>query len=106
MVLSGQEQPPWPLSLLYGVSSSVDAYFVRGHRYVVGASRSFATAACSVTDAAGTPCPADAREPVEEGLQGADPPMGPATQTVAVAGVITALAAAVHLLRRRRKATP
>lgn len=50
-VLSGQEQPPFLLNLLTGVSSSVDAELVEGSRYVIGASEQFSTSACSIREA-------------------------------------------------------
>ena len=49
-VLSGQRQPRWPFNLFSAVGSSVDAHFVDGGRYVVGASRQFETSACSVDE--------------------------------------------------------
>lgn len=81
-VLSGQEQSPWPLSLLSAVSSSIDAEFVTGKQYVVGASRSFSTSACSVSAAVDLPAPGEVREPSEEGTLGADPPAGPVEQAL------------------------
>jgi hypothetical protein len=48
---SGQEQPPWPLSLLSAVGSSGNADFIDGEPYVVGASQSFVTDVCSITEA-------------------------------------------------------
>src|SRR4051812_43957741 len=49
-VLSGQRQPRWPLNLFTAVGSSVDADFVDGDVYVVGASRQFQAGACSVEE--------------------------------------------------------
>ncbi len=40
-VLSGQEQPPWPLWMFQAVGSSVDADFLPGEQWVVGATESF-----------------------------------------------------------------
>ena len=77
-VLTGQEQPPWPLSLFSAVSSSVDADLLEGEPYVIGASRSFSTSACSIGDVETARAPADVRQPVEDGDPGADPPIGPA----------------------------
>ena len=102
-VRSGQEQPMWPLSLFYGVGSSVDADFVSGERYVVGASGSFATDACSVTEANARLRRAGAREPIADGAVGADPPIGPVGQSLWVAGVLAFAGAGVALLRRRRR---
>ena len=101
-VLGGQEQPPWPLSLLSGVGSSTDADFVEGDEYVVGASREFTTSVCSITTVDGVVNHPDAREPVEDGDAGADPPLGPLGQTLWVVGAVGLLAAIVGLLRRRR----
>jgi hypothetical protein len=105
-VRSGQDQPPWPLSLLSAVSSSDDANFVHEGWYVVGASRSFDTGACSVTEAdAGTRHPG-AREPVDDGAEGVDPPIGPFEQALWVAGLLALAAATVGWLRRRRHTGP
>ncbi len=105
-VLSGQKQAPWPLSLVTGVSSSVDAQFDHGEQYVVGASRSFATNACSFDSADGVASPADAREPVEHGLTGADPPVGVLGLSLWAAALLGAGALAGGLLRRLRRRTP
>jgi len=102
-VLSGQEQPTWPLSLLFGVGSSTDADFVSGQRYVVGASRSFATDSCSVAEVDARARPAGAREPVEDGASGADPPIGPVGQTLWVAGLLALAGAGVGFLRHLRR---
>jgi hypothetical protein len=102
-VLSGQEQATWPLSMLSVVGSSVDAHFVDGDRYVVGASESFRTDACSVTEADGRTSTRSAREPVENGDPGADPPIGPLVQTLWVAGVLALVAAIVASFRRWRR---
>lgn len=101
-VLSGQEQPSWPFSLLSGVGSSNDAEFVSGRQYVVGASRSFNTSACLVSEAVDAKDPGEVREPNEGGMTGADPPIGPVEEAVWFAGAVAALAAVTHLLRRRR----
>lgn len=77
-MLTGQEQPPWPLSLFSAVSSSDDADLVEGEQYVIGASRSFSTSACSIGNVGTARAPADVRRPVEDGDPGADPPIGPA----------------------------
>lgn len=98
-VLAGQEQSPWPLSLLSGVSSSIDAEFELGARYVVGATRSFSTNVCTVTEDDGRSDP-DARAPVEGGSTGAEPPIGPLGQGLVVLALLTAAAAVVGALRR------
>lgn len=106
-VRSGQDQPTWPLSYLSAVGSSVDAEFVARDRYVVGASRSFATSACSVSWDEVGPSPADARTPVDDGETGADPPIGPWGQTLVVAGVLGLVLGLLVALRRvRRRPTP
>jgi hypothetical protein len=102
-VLSGQEQAPWPLNLISNVSSSTDASFVEGRRYVVGASESFATGACAIsTKVRSNPA---ARAPVEDGDRGADPPAGPLELALWAVGFLALIAAAVGLVRtlRRRK---
>ena len=101
-VRSGQEQPPWPLSLLSAVGSSTDADFVTGQQYVVGASRSFDTSVCRIEEFDGSAAP-DARAPVADGDPGADPPLGPWGQGVVVAAVLALVAGVVVLLRRRRR---
>ena len=102
-VLSGQEQPQWPMNLLSAVGSSTDAHFIDGEKYVVGASRSFGTDACSIAEADGRTRSTSAREPVDDGAPGADPPIGPLGQTLWVAGVLALVAAIVGFLRRRRR---
>lgn len=93
-VQSGQEQPTWPLSLFSGVASSTDMDFAEHTAYVVGTSSDFRTSACSavaVVDAAGlTGTP---RIPASDGLEGADPPIGPVGQSLWIAGVLAALGA-------------
>jgi len=42
-VQTGQDQPPWPMSMLAGVGSSGDATFSTGRRYVIAASADFRT---------------------------------------------------------------
>lgn len=108
-VQSGQEQPPWPASLLLAVGSSGDAELLPGHRYVVGASDSFRTDVCSVSESssASDPAalgdrPATARAPVPNGAEGADPPLGPVGQGLLTAGFLAVLGSAVVLLRRHR----
>ena len=104
-VLSGQKQPPWPVSLFSAVGSSVDAEFVSGKQYVVGASRSFGTSACSISETVDAKAPGEGREPTEDGMTGADPPIAPIEQALWVAGAVAALAAVIPLLRRRRRRT-
>jgi hypothetical protein len=87
-VLTGQEEPPWPLSLFSAVSGSVDADLLEGEQYVIGASSSFATSACSIGDLETARAPADVRQPVEGGDPGADPPIGPVGQTLWVGGAV------------------
>ena len=101
-VLSGQRQPPWPLGLVSAVGSSSDADFVPGEQYVVGASRSFGTGACSVSDVAGTEAPAEVRGPAEDGTTGADPPTGPLGLTMGAAALAAGVTAVAALVRRRR----
>lgn len=108
-VLAGQEQPPFPLSLVSGMSSSVDADLVEGRRYVIGASRSFDTGACSVeelvsrqSEAEGRPD--DPREPTAAGLDGADPPAGPVEIGLVTGALVLAVAAGLSVLLRHRRA--
>lgn len=105
-VLSGQEQPPFPLNMFSAVSGSTDAEFIDDERYVVGASDDFSTGACSVSEATAdldSLRPDGARSPVDGGSTGADPPLGP--WTIGLMGVgVGALGALVVVLRRRRRA--
>ena len=104
-VRSGQDQPTWPLNFLsaVGSSSSADADFTDGEQYVVGASRSFDTSACIISEADGRTTSTSAREPVDGGATGADPPIGPLGQTLWVTGVLALVAMPVVLSRRRRR---
>ncbi|MEP7091371.1 MAG: hypothetical protein ABI776_14830 [Nocardioidaceae bacterium] len=102
-VLSGQEQPPWPLSVFSNAHSSVDADFALGDRYVVGANRSFATNACQVSSVDAGASRSGAREPIEDGVGGADKPIGPLGQTLWVGGIVGLLAATVRILQRLRR---
>ena len=103
-VLSGQKQSPWPLNLIQGVSSSTDASFVEGRRYVVGASESFATNTCAIsTKAKDNPA---AHAPVEGGATGANPPAGPLELALWVGVVIAVLAGSVSLVQARRRRRP
>jgi hypothetical protein len=105
-VLSGQEQPPWPLNLLAGVGSSGDVEFRIGARSVVGASRDFKTSSCSVQPAGSASKslrPDQVRSPVPGGVEGADhPPLGPVGIGLSLAAFATVTGAAVVLVRRRR----
>jgi len=92
-VQSGQRQPVWPLNLLLGVSSSADADFVQGDRYVVGASSGFRTSACSVDElpsgrTGAARRPTDVRIPTSDGLEGANPPIGLVGQGLWVVGLL------------------
>jgi hypothetical protein len=106
-LLTGQEQPPWPLSLVLGVSSSNDATLTSGERYVVGASEDFATGACSIdeasTEATAGQRPEEARPPVDAGgAEGADPPLGAVGKGLVGAAVVATLGAVLVVRRRRR----
>jgi hypothetical protein len=103
-VRTGQEQPPWPLSLVSAVGSSVDAELEPGTRWVVGASRGFDTSACSVAEARGT-AEDGARGPVADGLEGADPPLPVWVPTAGAAGVVVVGVVGLVTWRRRRRAT-
>ena len=105
-VRSGQEQPPFPLSLVTSVSGSGDAELVEGRRYVVGASEQFTTSLCSVTAVEGplrnTPGrPREARAPDVSGLTGVDPPAGPWEIAAVLAALVLAGGWLVHAVRRR-----
>jgi hypothetical protein len=105
-IRTGQEQPAWPWGLFSAVGSSTDAELVTGERYVVGASRSYASDVCTVAEATASTHARDARGPVEGGSTGADPPIGPAGQllwTVSVLGVVAAAAAFLRRSRRGRR---
>lgn len=107
-VLSGQEQPPVPFNLLQRVGSSVDADFVDGHRYVVGASDGFQTSACTSEEVVGATeqapgRPGEPRAPQADGLEGADPPAGPWQIGLVSAGVVLAAGGLMRWLRRRRR---
>lgn len=104
-VLSGQEQPPFPLNLFSAVSSSVDADFVEGERYLVGASDDFSTNACTIqemsTVTADLAPPDGVRQPTADGAEGADPPLSPVVQGLSVGAVVVLLVGSVVLWRRR-----
>lgn len=106
-VLSGQRQPPWPMSMFGGVGSSADADFRDGATYVVGTSQGFGTGACSVEEASSdlkeiAGRPNEPRAPVSNGEEGADPPIGLLGQTMWVAGFLAVLGLADALVRRHR----
>lgn len=106
-VLSGQEQPPFPLNMFSAVASSNDAEFLDGERYVVGASADFRTGACSVSEATAdldSLRPDDARDPVDGGSTGADPPLGPWAIGAMGVGAGALVALLVTARRRRRRA--
>jgi hypothetical protein len=94
--------------LLQAVGSSVDADFVDGHRYVVGASNQFSTNVCNIEELSGPTAqapgrPKGPREPVAEGLVGADPPAGPWEIGLVSAAVVLAAGGLVRWVRRRRR---
>lgn len=108
-VQSGQKQPAWPVNLVLGVGSSGDAELLAGHRYVVGASNSFRTGACSVSEAPSVSGaaqsgnrPLPGRAPVPTGAEGADPPLGPVGQGLWIAGFLALLSSGFALLWRHR----
>lgn len=106
-VQSGQEQPPWPISLFEGGASSVDANFVEGRRYVVGTYGDFVTNSCLV-QAMGDEAiladrkPADIREPIAQGSQGADQPVDRRLLTGGALAVLVGGLAWLLCFRRRR----
>jgi hypothetical protein len=103
-VLSGQAQPPFPLNLFSSVASSTDADFVHGEYYLVGASDTFETGACSAQEMSDDVVPPDdVRGPTNGGSEGADPPLAPVWQAVSLAAVIVAVVAPFVLWRRRRR---
>ena len=109
-VLAGQKQLPFPLGLVEGVGSSIDADLVEGHRYVIGAGRTFTTSVCSIREVTGPTArtsgrPAHPRAPDAEGLDGADPPAGPWTIGLGAAAVLLAGAGLVSWVRRRVRAS-
>jgi hypothetical protein len=111
-IQTGQEQPPWPVSIVQVVGSSGDAELLSGHRYVVGASRGYRTGACSVSEFTSATGPTRTengsmavRDPVPDGAQGADPPLGPIGQGLWTAGFLAALGGAAVLIRRHRART-
>jgi hypothetical protein len=104
-VQSGQQQPTWPMNLLSGVSSSTDMDFSVGTAYVVGASSDFRTSACSAAAVVGGPTLTESpRIPARDGLEGADPPIGPVGQSLWIAGVLAALGAVGTVVFRIRRA--
>ncbi|TCI99230.1 hypothetical protein E0W78_08525 [Aeromicrobium sp. IC_218] len=103
-VRTGQEQPGWPEGLYVAVISSNDADAEDGERYLVGASEDLTTSACSMTSASDPVArPAVVREPVEDGLRGAEPPRT-AWETTAWGASVVALGGALVVLVRRRRA--
>jgi hypothetical protein len=105
-VRTGQEQPGWPEGLYLAVSSSNDADAEDGERYLVGATEDLTTSACSMTSVSdSTARPAAVREPVEDGLRGAEPPRTAWETTAWGAGVVALGGGLVVLVRRRRGRT-
>jgi hypothetical protein len=110
-LLSGQKQPPFPISLLQTVGSSVDAELVEGDGYVIGATEAFHTSVCSIEELSGPTAqapgrPESPREPVAEGLAGVDPPAGPWEIGLVSAAVVLAAGGLVQWLRSRRRRQP
>jgi hypothetical protein len=104
-VQSGQKQPTWPMNLLSGVSSSTDMDFAEHTAYVVGTSSDFRTSACSAVTVVGSPTlTGTPRIPARDGLEGADPPIGPVGQSLWIAGVLAALGAIGTVVFRTRRA--
>jgi hypothetical protein len=105
-IRTGQDQSPWPVDRLAGVSSSTDAELTEGEASVVGTDPgAFATSVCATAEAAAVADlrPADARPPDADGLAGADPPNAPAEQVSWLAGLAAALGLGVAALRRLRR---
>ncbi len=110
-VLSGQQQPPFPISLLQAVGSSVDAELLEGDRYVIGATETFSTNVCTIEELSGPTAqapgrPEGPREPEAEGLEGADPPAGPWEIGLVSAAVVLAAAGLARWLGSRRRRQP
>ncbi len=99
-VLSGTEQPPWPLRWFSAVSSSVDASFEAGTTYVVGASEDFETSACSIGTVGSETAPGDPRAPRADGLDGADPPLSPVAEGIIAGGAALLLVGGLWALIR------
>lgn len=113
-VQGGQQQPPFPISLLFGVGSSVDVDWSVGSRYAVGAYNEFRTNECLVYQSgpatvAGVEV-AKHRLPVSDGLQGANTPPTTTQQALAVIiGITVTVAIAVvakSAVRWRRSSNP
>lgn len=107
-VRTGQQQPPVPLNLLAGTSSSVDADLAEGSAYAVGADGDFVTNVCRIRELARPVSsvpgrPEGAREPSLDGLGGADPPAGPWKIGIVSALLVFAGARLVHFARTRRR---
>lgn len=106
-VRTGQEQPPFPLNLMAGVGSSVDADLAEGRPYAVGADGDFVTNVCRIRElsrpvSSAPGRPDGAREPSLDGLEGADPPAGPWQIGIVSALLVFATARLVYVVRRRR----
>lgn len=108
-VLTGQEQPPWPLNVFLAVGSSTDASLSAGDTYVIGATDGFTTNECSIaatSSAAVDPLrPGEVRPPAEDGSTGADPPLGPLGQAVPSAAVVAAMIGLLVVRTRRHDRT-
>ena len=107
-VRTGQEQPPFPLNLMTGVGSSVDADLAEGRPYAVGADSDFVTNVCRIRElprpvSSAPGRPDGARKPSLHGLGGADPPAGPGQIGIVSALVVFATARLVHFVRSRRR---
>jgi len=107
-VRTGQEQPPFPLNLMAGTGSSVDADLAEGRPYAVGADGDFVTNVCRIRELARPVSsapgrPDGAREPSLDGLGGADPPAGPWQIGIVSAVLVVATARLVYFVRSRRR---
>lgn len=110
-VQTGQEQPPWPLSLFESAASSTDADLAVGRRYVVGTYGDFVTNSCLVAEMGnaaefGDLKPANVREPVAQAPQGADPPVDGRLLMGGVVVVVVSGLAWLVWLRKRRGESP
>ena len=108
LLKTGQDQPPWPLSMFGGLHGSGDIALKPGRRYVVGLEEGpvLRTNSCVVVEA--TPkllakAPPDAREPVPGALSGMSPArwIAPALWGGVALGLIAAMAIVVRRRRRR-----
>lgn len=102
-VLSGQAQAPWPFYFLTVVGSSNDVSFVEDQPFVVGASNDFTTGECSVSWLDQAAERADARQPSDNGLTGADPPHPTWLGVIGLGALPAALIAGLLYRRQRRR---